>query len=198
MSKKKEILNVLKAEIILTARQVLNASSSDDFSEIIKELDKLYQKVAAYKYLSDHFPEEIYALEDKSTPKKESDKSNPPKREISSTDNLQKESGESTRKISIDPDNKAIIDKVMNTSFKPKQNKSVQPVQIGLADKIAFLKNLFDNNVNAYEAFTKSLDEAGTLEEAMQWIETYSGQYKWKKKGEYMERLKQIVEAKFS
>ena len=50
---KKEIQNMLKAEIILLAGRLLKEADSKDFVELTKQFKKLYNKIAAWEYLNE-------------------------------------------------------------------------------------------------------------------------------------------------
>jgi hypothetical protein len=72
-------------------------------------------------------------------------------------------------------------------------------LNIGLNDKLAFIKHLFDGQANAYESVLSQLNTSSSFKEAVKFIESmikpdYNG---WKGKEEYEERFIEIIEDKF-
>ena len=81
----------------------------------------------------------------------------------------------------------------INDSFK-------KGLAIGLNDKVAFIKHLFDGKTEAYEQIIVQINEKSSLEDATIHIQ---GRIKpqfnsWQGKEEYENRFMEIVESKFS
>lgn len=75
-----------------------------------------------------------------------------------------------------------------------------QSLQIGLNDKLAFIKHLFDGKSEDYDRVISQINTANTLAEANRLIsEMVKPDYNnWLGKEEYEERFVEIVESKFS
>ncbi len=73
-------------------------------------------------------------------------------------------------------------------------------LNIGLNDKIAFIKHLFDGNNSDYDRVISQLNTIESLTDAMRFIETIvkPDYNNWEGKEEFEERFLQIIEAKFS
>ena len=73
-------------------------------------------------------------------------------------------------------------------------------LQIGLNDKIAFIKHLFDGQNEDYERVISQINTSTTLQEAEDFIhQLVKPDYNnWEGKGEYEERFLEIVEGKFN
>lgn len=84
-------------------------------------------------------------------------------------------------------------------SLNDKLNKAKQ-LQIGLNDKLAFIKHLFDNNAEDYNRVISQLNTVKTFEEAKSLIETMikPDHNHWSGKEEYEERFLEILDARFS
>ncbi|MGC6430383.1 MAG: hypothetical protein ACON5F_05020 [Jejuia sp.] len=73
-------------------------------------------------------------------------------------------------------------------------------LSIGLNDKIAFIKHLFDGNSADYDRVISQLNTIQTLEDAQRFIETIvkPDYNNWDDKEEFEARFVQIIEAKFN
>ncbi len=72
-------------------------------------------------------------------------------------------------------------------------------IQIGLNDRIAFVKNLFDNDQNDFNRVISQLNTFKTEKEAKRFInKMIKPDYNWSDKEEYENRLFEIIERKFS
>ncbi|TBM99388.1 hypothetical protein EYD45_15630 [Hyunsoonleella flava] len=73
-------------------------------------------------------------------------------------------------------------------------------MSIGLNDKIAFIKHLFEGNATDYDRVISQLNTIQSFEDADRFIETIvkPDYNNWDGKEEFEERFKAIVEAKFS
>jgi len=73
-------------------------------------------------------------------------------------------------------------------------------LSIGLNDKIAFIKHLFDGNTTDYDRVISQLNTIQTLEDANRFVETIvkPDYNNWEGKEEFSERFMEIIEAKFS
>ncbi|NVK53588.1 MAG: hypothetical protein HWD85_11685 [Flavobacteriaceae bacterium] len=87
---------------------------------------------------------------------------------------------------------------------KVEEKKSVndqfqQHIQIGLNDRIAFVKHLFEGNQEDFNRVISQLNTTKTLKEAKKFIaKMVKPEYNWATKEEYEERFMEIVERKFA
>lgn len=72
-------------------------------------------------------------------------------------------------------------------------------IQIGLNDRIAFVKYLFDGSQEDFNRVLSQLNSFKTADEALEFIINFvKPDYNWKNKEEYEERLLNIIQRKFS
>ncbi|MDT0606389.1 hypothetical protein [Croceitalea rosinachiae] len=97
--------------------------------------------------------------------------------------------------ISPEPTTENTISK--NQSLNDKLNKDLQ---IGLNDKLAFVKHLFNNNMEDYTRVLSQLSTIDTEERSIAFINNMvKPEYKnWEGKEEYAERFIALVERKFA
>ena len=87
---------------------------------------------------------------------------------------------------------------------KPEEAKSLndqfqQNIQIGLNDRIAFVKNLFNGSQEEFNRVVSQLNTLKTEKEAKKFInKMVKPDYNWSEKEEYEERFIAIVERKFA
>ncbi len=206
MKKNKELVNILKAELTLLTKDILQNIHQKDVSELYKSTRKLYEKIAAIQVLQNQMTEnELVNLVQTET---KTDNTN----EIFISENIKPKSDDK-------PENP--YKNVAKMSFKPKteiapspeisqpNQTPVKPVSkpftgkkmsIGLNDRIAFINNLFDGDATAYQKAVETLNSFNTYEEALAYI---SHQLKpryanWEGKDEYEFRLIQLLELKFN
>lgn len=86
---------------------------------------------------------------------------------------------------------------VKNTSLNDKLNKELQ---IGLNDKLAFVKHLFNNNMEDYTRALSQLTTIDTEERSVAFINNMvKPEYNnWEGKDEYAERFMALIERKFA
>lgn len=73
-----------------------------------------------------------------------------------------------------------------------------QNIQIGLNDRIAFVKNLFDGNQEDFNRVVSQLNTTKTFKEAKKFVnKMVKPDYNWLEKEEYEERFMEIIERKF-
>ena len=87
---------------------------------------------------------------------------------------------------------------------KPSEKKSLNDtlqanIQIGLNDRIAFVKNLFEGNQGDFNRVVSQLNTLKTEKEAKKFInKMVKPDYNWTDKEEYEERFMSIIERKFA
>ncbi|WBX76938.1 hypothetical protein PG911_01375 [Tenacibaculum ovolyticum] len=93
---------------------------------------------------------------------------------------------------------------VMADLFKKADSKSLNDrlqntIQIGLNDRIAFVKHLFDNNQNDFNRVISQLNTLKTEKEARSFInKMVKPDYDWSDKEAYENRLFEIIERRFA
>jgi hypothetical protein len=72
-------------------------------------------------------------------------------------------------------------------------------IQVGLNDRIAFVKHLFDNSQEDFNRVLSQLNSFKTEKEARQFVKKFvKPDYDWSEKEEYEERLMELIERKFA
>lgn len=85
---------------------------------------------------------------------------------------------------------------VEKTSLNNKLNRSLQ---IGLNDRIAFVKQLFNGSQADYQRVVSQLSTFDSIEESLQFINNVvSKEYGWENKEDYAHRFVTIIEARFA
>ena len=97
--------------------------------------------------------------------------------------------------ISVD----VVADLFENAAKKSLNDKLHGDIQIGLNDRIAFVKNLFDGSQEDFNRVISQLNTFKTEKEAKKFInKMVKPDYDWSEKEEYEERFMTIVERKFA
>lgn len=104
------------------------------------------------------------------------------------------------RKDNIDEKTEIVLEK--ETVDKPKSinEKLNQGLQIGLNDRLAFIKHLFDESPDDYTRVLSQINSMSSLNEAHQFInDTVKPDYNnWLNKEEYIERFMAVIEKRFN
>ena len=97
--------------------------------------------------------------------------------------------------ISVD----IVADLFENAPKKSLNDKFLGDIKIGLNDRIAFVKHLFDESQEDFNRVISQLNTFKTAKEAKKFIhKMVKPDYNWSGKEEFEERLMMIVERKFS
>ncbi len=84
------------------------------------------------------------------------------------------------------------------TPTKSLNDKLQSTIQIGLNDRIAFVKHLFNGNTADFSRVVSQLSTFNTEQEAKNFIaKTVKPDYNWREKEEYETRLLEIIERRF-
>ncbi len=194
---KKELENILKAEIILAAKKLISSSRDTEWNEAVKQFEKVYKKIAAYQYLQETEEknwESLFVRQNNNRQTVSSDN-----RPV--TNNKKEESPETGKAdTGRNPLQKhaETFKKVTQTKFEPKNTGNYPPLSIGIADKIAFSQHLFDKNPDLLQQFVSEINTVNDFGSAMEIFMAYKEKLGWQNKEEYEERLKQLIQAKFS
>jgi len=201
MDKNNELINILKAELTLLTKDILQNIHQKDLKSLYKATRQLQEKMAAIMVLKDQLdtPElsqllkadEIIKQVDnqdvvkpKAVAKKTLKNAENPYRNINKMSFVPKESTQTAK-----------------TAFSPTQKTSaIKKINIGLNDRIAFIKHLFDGHSDIYAEFINRLNDFDSYEAALRYInQEVKPQYNhWETKDEYEFRLLQLLELKFA
>lgn len=92
-----------------------------------------------------------------------------------------------------------VVDLFEKAAPKSLNDKLQNNIQIGLNDRIAFVKHLFDGNQGDYNRVISQLNTFKTEKEAKKFInKTVKPDYNWAEKEEYETRLFEIIERRFA
>ena len=82
---------------------------------------------------------------------------------------------------------------------KTLHDKLQSTIQVGLNDRIAFVKNLFDGNQEDFNRVISQLNTIDNEKEAKDFINTMvKPEYDWSEKEEYETRLLELIERRFT
>ncbi len=217
MKDKTQITNILKAELILLAKEIIKDIHEKDLKDIYKSSRKLYEKTNAVYQLSKLMEAEdldALFLGDRADKKEEPSPAKPSfheeKNPIKKEEKIQVEEKEKNKSTEENKEVASSIYKsVNNMKFVPKaQNREekteaageIKKMNIGLNDKIAFIRHLFDNDSTTYNKVIDTLNTIDSYEEALTYLnkEVKPKFNDWKDKDEYEFRLIQLLELKFN
>ncbi len=218
---KKEIQNMLKAEIVLLAGRLLKAADTAEFEKLAADFRNLYHKLAAWEYLnqSEILPDEPMAWDrlfgkpaGQTAPQNtdETDKTEMVSNNEPLPENNQEEETVLTKHKDLyrrsvrshfkekHENNESGASAHRNLGSEQKPARGGNRLNIGLADKIALLNNLFDKNNALFDTFLDQIGRAPTYDSALEIVARYREQLDWNGKDEYEFRLIQLIQAKFA
>lgn len=104
--------------------------------------------------------------------------------------------------IKVDNNNQEEVSKSLHDSLETKKSLHDElkknTVQIGLNDRIAFVKKLFGGNQQDFNRVLSQVNSFSTVEEVRDFINDYvKPEHDWENYEEYAERFIEIVESKF-
>jgi len=93
----------------------------------------------------------------------------------------------------------SVADKAAEKKKKSINEKlSSSSLKIGLNDRIAFVKHLFNGSSEDFNRVVSQLNSFGSLDDAKQFLEhLVKPEYSWKGKAEYEERFNELLEKRF-
>ena len=104
------------------------------------------------------------------------------------------------------PGNKSVADTIKRGDAKESvADKLVKQAKvnslkssIGINEKFFFINELFEGNLNEYNAAIEALDKMGSIGESAGYLEELAARYKWDDHGEAAVQLKEFIDRKFS
>jgi hypothetical protein len=199
MDKHTELINILKAELTLLSKDILQNIHQKDIEALYKSTRKLYEKMAAIHLLDKQLDSNALQNLIAETPANISEESitkNKPETVKSDNDNPYKKA----QNLTFVPKGQKQSGKKTDDSVTQKSRSQLKKINIGLNDRIAFIKHLFDNDQEAYTGFINRLNAFDSYEEGLKFInQEIKPKYNdWADKDEYEFRLLQLFELKFA
>ncbi len=214
MKTKAELINVLKAELTLLAQDILKDIHKKDLKDLYKSSRKLYEKTNAVYQLSKlaNVEEIGGVIADPSLKTMETIKVPEPEtsagqffeknenQEKPKENKQGKQENLSSNKIYKSVNNMKFVPKTAKKTPQKISNKEIKKMNIGLNDKIAFIRHLFNNDSTTYNKVIDRLNACESYEKALEYInKEVKPQYNnWQDKDEYEFRLIQLLELKFN
>ena len=204
MDKNNELVNILRAELTLLTKDILQNIHQKDLKSLYKATRQLQEKMAAIMVLKEQLdtPELIKILKMKEPESPVEKQPEPIPEEVEINENVKKEAKrvdnpyKNINKMSFVP--KDEVHKGMKQSANATTHH--KKINIGLNDRISFIKHLFDGDHNSYSNFIDRLNAFDSYEAALRYInqEIKPEFNHWEAKDEYEFRLLQLLELKFS
>ena len=232
MDRNNEIANILRAELTLLTKDILQNIHQKDLKSLYKATRQLQEKMAAIMVLKDQLDtselmeilkarrEEEVQNTSLSIEKKQENISKVQQSPEVIEKAVDKPVNSEPQKIEVKQEVEKTKEQVVNPykqagkmRFVPKGQKSTSQLQqppkpslhikkmnIGLNDKISFIKHLFNGDSEFYENFIDRLNAFENYEDALRYInQEIKPQYDdWEGKDEYEFRLLQLLELKFA
>jgi len=207
MDKKNELMNILRAELTLLTKDILQNIHQKDVAELYTATQSLFEKMAAIKALSKQLEAsevlDIVNLENKKIVEKESNLSQEDKQQTTAFDKSVKPAAnpyKELQNLSFTPKSNKQENENLTEVKIPKTTTAIKKMSIGLNDRIAFVKNLFEGDEQAFAETIEKLNAFERYEDALSFIyKSVKPKYnQWKNKDEYEFRLIQLLELKFA
>ncbi len=227
MDKNNELANILRAELILLTKDILQNIHQKDLNSLYSATRQLQEKMAAIMVLKEQLDtSELMAilkikkaevLENIGLPvekKKEEEPQavkenlNNEEKENLKPETKQIETQQNTNEPETNPYKQAgkmrFVPKGQNKTTSdsqiPTSAKSLKKMNIGLNDRIAFIKHLFAGDNDFYTYFVDRLNTFDNYEDALRYInrEVKPKYDDWEGKDEYEFRLLQLLELRFA
>lgn len=165
--------NPIKIKLIELAESILAESNSMDLIEIRTKAQELYEKATIACYLQES-KEEIITSERENIPEKEVE--TPQKEEIKISEPEEEINPNPTKEyledLLSDVSAEVIFEDKRNVNQKKSLNDNFsRTIKIGLNDRIAFIKHLFNSDDVDFLNTVKRIDEASCEEEVLDFIQ---------------------------
>ncbi len=204
----------LKSELLELCHSIINDEREEDLVTTLTQTQMLYEKLVVLNYL-----QEQRETEDENDPEKEVDAA-PSLKEVSHLSIEKSPQAENPVEEKIEPSAEAPAAKKIEKPIQPisispeinetpsvpaaGKNRSINEqmatglLKIGLNDRIAFVKHLFNGEQQDYNRVLSNLNTMSTFEEADSFInQMIKPEYHWERKQEYIDRLMEIIRLKF-
>ncbi len=227
MDKNNELANILRAELILLTKDILQNIHQKDLNSLYSATRQLQEKMAAIMVLKEQLDtSELMAILKIKKAEVLENIGLPVEKKKEGEPQVVKENIKNEERVNLKPETKQ-IETQQNTNepetnpykqagkmrFVPKrQNKTtsdnqiptsatpLKKMNIGLNDRIAFIKHLFVGDNDFYTYFVDRLNTFDNYEDALRYINReVKPQYNdWEGKDEYEFRLLQLLELRFA
>jgi len=209
MNKNTQLINILKAELTLLSKDILQNIHQDDVKDLYKATRRLYEKMAAVMVLKHHLTaEELSQILSPEKPIKQEEKTEKViektvEKSIEKPQPVTKDDNPYKKMDKISFVRKESKQETVVSSFENAPKSSQKPLKkmsIGLNDRISFIKQLFKGDMVAYTNFIDKLNAFDSYEDALSFInQDIKPLYKnWEGLDEYEFRLLQLLELKFA
>ena len=84
-----------------------------------------------------------------------------------------------------------------NFKTQQQQTKNTSPIKIGLNDRIAFVKFLFQNEMESYQRVVSDLNQIHTHEKSLAYFARIAKEREWNHKNEVTLRFKKLIKHRF-
>ena len=157
-------------EIIVEEEETINITDTLEFSKTEEEVSEPKETEEKEEVVADEVEQELETID-----------------EVEDIDKTIEE-------VSLEKDEEALQPKKSSLHEELKKNT----IQIGLNDRIAFVKRLFDGNQQDFHRVLSQVNTFTSLDEVQEFIETMvKPEYNWDNQEEYADRFLEIIEAKF-
>lgn len=197
MNNKTELINILRAELTFLTKDILNNVQQKDLDDLYQATRKLYEKMAAIQVLEKQLSKEdllsVFQIQTKKEKTDETITYKTDEKPAKTIENPYKVA----RKISFKPKDNQNKEKPQTAA---EQNYTIKKMNIGLNDRIAFIKNLFNGDSDIYQQAIDQLNSFESYEEGLLYINNFLKPKfdNWENKDEYEFRLLQLFELKFN
>jgi len=208
----------IHADLVSLAHSILQLKNKDDVVALRNKAEEVYQKLSVLSFVNDYF---------NTTPNATENKEEVVNDLIEKFEELKVEdvpaANKNGKKITKDSIAKNVDPELFEEIFVKKEEavqitleesikeveESNQPkslndklvqhhIQIGLNDRIAFVKHLFDGKQEDFNRVISQLNSFETEKEAMNFIDDFvKPDYNWEGKEEYIERFVTLITRKF-
>jgi len=189
--KSEEIQDVVKHDLEEEEEKVVIEGKVEELEEIVEE-SKEEETTSEEPEIITEAVEEEFQEEETDETQKEGLFASEPEKEEKEMPTLEEELQDT---IAVD----IVADLFENAPKKSLNDKLQGDIQIGLNDRIAFVKNLFDGSQEDFNRVVSQLNTLKTEKEAKKFInKMVKPDYDWTEKEELEERFMDIVERKFA
>ncbi len=183
LDKPKEIVNAIEDEIHHQEAETLETIVE---TEAVKEIPNLEAETEVVRDIEDLFS------------KKEIPEENEVVAEATSLQSSLEQEFAATVSLDVTTD---LFENAQRVSSKKSINDAIMQqknIQIDLNDRIAFVKNLFENSQEDFNRVISQLNTLATEKEALSLLRMIKKEYNWNGKEVYEERLLMLIERKFN